>query len=204
MVGHFYTFSQTTHGKILSVTKKTIIHFKWQIKFSRRLANRNRRINVIIDATECEIERPGDARQKLFYSGKDKRHTLKYELGVEVTSGFIVWLFGGAPGHMHDLDISRTSGILNHLLPGELILADKGYIGVDRFLTPVRQPVTDAQWVINSFISKKRVLVENVIGRVKVFHCLVQPWRNDLALHPIVMDVLCNLTNLEFLSAPPR
>jgi hypothetical protein len=32
--------------------------------------------------------------QKLLYSGKKKRHTLKYEIAVRKTDGLLVWLNG--------------------------------------------------------------------------------------------------------------
>lgn len=206
MVGDVHALAKASHSKIPHILFGVMHSFiSRQINFSRRLDGGNKGINVVVDATECRIDRPQDnATQKEYYSGKDKCHTIKYELGIDIVRGFIVWLYGGVPGHVHDLEMSRASGIFDRLLPGELLLADKGYIGVDLYLTPMRQPVEASQWFVNSFLSKIRVLVENVIGRVKVFSCLRQPWRNDLSLHPIVMDVLCNLINLEFESAPPR
>lgn len=160
--------------------------------------------NIILDATECPIERPSDYEtQKMYYSGKSKTHCVKYEVGIHYTEGFLVWISGSRPGSVHDLQVTRESGLLDMLLPNELILADKGYIGEDLFLTPIRQPESEEEWFVNAELSRVRILIEHVIGRLKVFRCLREPWRHDLHLHAVVFDVICNLVNLDFLAAPP-
>jgi hypothetical protein len=59
---------------------------------------------AIVDGTECPIERPCDDNlQKNFYSGKKKKHTIKYEVAVRITDGQLVWRAG--PG---------TFGIIRH------------------------------------------------------------------------------------------
>ncbi len=50
-----------------------------------------RDVSTIINATKCFVERPADYEiQKVFYFGKKKKHTLKYEVGVHVTDGYLV------------------------------------------------------------------------------------------------------------------
>jgi hypothetical protein len=160
---------------------------------------------MIVDATDCPIEEPHKDVQKLWYSNKTKQHSIKYEVGVNLLTGVICWLAGGFSGRMHDLTMSRSSGLFDILLPGELILADKGYIGEPTvFTTPMRQPPTLEDWNSNYELGIFRVLVENVNGRLKAFACLRTPWRHDLFLHPIVFDVIANLVNFDMILHPLR
>jgi hypothetical protein len=60
-------------------------------------------IEFIIDATEQSIPRPKDKiRQKLYYSGRKKRHTVKTRITVEKESGKIINISRSVPGHIHD------------------------------------------------------------------------------------------------------
>ena len=176
-----------------------------KVRWKLRLCTPARTFNTILDATECPIERPADYEtQKNYYSGKKKKHTLKYEVVVSIVTGFFVRVTGGFPGSMHDFTMSILSGLFEDLLPGELVLADKGYIGDESIVTPVRRPATDDEWETNRALSSVRELVEHSIGRLKVFKCLTTPWRHDLTLHPIVFMLICNIMNLEFTFHPPR
>src|SRR4051812_31917762 len=113
--------------------------------------------NLVLDATECEIQRPSDyVTQKRFYSGKSKMHSVKYELGVQIVSGLICWLAGGCPGSVHDYTVTKNNGLLSCLLPGELVLADKGYVGDASIVTPVRSPANDTEWDTNVALSSVR------------------------------------------------
>ena len=60
---------------------------------------------LIIDSTEQPIQRPG-RKQRCWYSGKKKRHTIKTEI-VITENGWIVSISKPAPGRVHDLEIRR-------------------------------------------------------------------------------------------------
>lgn len=163
-------------------------------------------INAAYDATECPIKSPLDYDTQLnYFSGKEKQHTIKYEIATEINTGQIVWLTGGYPGSIHDITITRLSSILQHLFPGEILIADKGYIGEgDHILTPFRKPTTDYEQYINSEIYRRRIIVENTIGRIKKFGCLQQSWRQDLSLHEVAFRVICNIVNIDIGIRPLR
>jgi hypothetical protein len=112
---------------------------------------------MVVDATECPIERPKEKEeQEFFYSGKKKKHTIKYEVAfilsfpqcflpqstvqvaVRVSDGLIVWISDPAPGKAHDLTIYRHYGLKTLLEPGERVLGDKGYQGDQTVITPYR------------------------------------------------------------------
>jgi hypothetical protein len=141
--------------------------------------------------------RPSE-EQRVYYSGKSKHHEIKYEVGVDVRDGTIVWLSGGFPGSMHDLTIARTSGIIDKLDEGEFILADKAYLGDQHFLTPLKgTPSTLQGQLFNYIISHLRIIVEHTFSKIKVFKCLTAKWRHDLCLHKVVFFVLSNVINFE-------
>jgi len=155
-------------------------------------------VNMTLDGIECPIHRPLDnATQQQYYSGKKKQHTIKYEIGIQLTSGKIVWMAGGDPGSVHDLEVSRACGVIGKLLPGEMILADKAYIGEDCFLHPFKPATTEEEQAFNSTISSIRETVEHTIGRIKLFQFTQHKWRHHLDLHIIAFKVLCHVLNIE-------
>ena len=62
--------------------------------------------SLIIDATEQPVERP-KRRQKTYYSGKKKRHTIKTEIRVN-RQGRIVHVSKSHPGSVHDFTIFKS------------------------------------------------------------------------------------------------
>lgn len=64
---------------------------------------------VVMDVTETLIERP-KRRQRQFYSGKKKRHTLKCQILLEWNSGLIICTFFGK-GRRHDFKLYQASGV---------------------------------------------------------------------------------------------
>jgi DDE superfamily endonuclease len=67
---------------------------------------------VLIDVTETPIERP--KKQRRYYSGKKKRHTLKTQLVVEKSTRRILCL-AHDQGRRHDFRLFKTSNV--HLHP---------------------------------------------------------------------------------------
>lgn len=159
----------------------------------------------MLDGTLCPIERPStEPSQKNAYSGKHKQHGIKYEVGIDPNNGFIVWVGGPTVGSMHDMRLMKLAGILQHLDPGELVLADMGYIGHDQFITPFKKPTTLFEDLLNAMISNQRWIVEHVLARFKVFKCLSEPWRHDLDLHPITFFVIAEIVNIDTHAFPVR
>ncbi len=162
-------------------------------------------VNMALDGTECWIERPLDnVIQRQYYSGKKRKHTIKYEIGVQIQTGKIVWLAGGVPGSVHDITLYRACGLKCNLLPGELILADKGYIGDNIMIHPFRPARTEEEQQFNAAISSLRQIVEHTYNRIKIFNFTQQKWRHDLNLHPMAFKVIVHSLNIEFDLHPVR
>jgi hypothetical protein len=82
---------------------------------------------VLIDATETPIERP--KKQRRYYLGKKKRHTLKTQLVVEKSTRRILCI-AHEKGRRHDFRLFKRSKV--RLLPETKAVVDSGYQGLQR------------------------------------------------------------------------
>ena len=80
---------------------------------------------ILIDATEIQIQRP-KKKQREFYSGKKKKHTIKFEIQTDAR-GKILNISKAYCGKTHDFKIRKTS---EHVPKDVTILADSGYQGL--------------------------------------------------------------------------
>ena len=129
------------------------------------------------DSTEQHIPRPVDKnKRKIFYSGKKKRHTVvKTQLMVN-NRGFIPHKLRYKKGRRHDYDSYKE----NHpSTPKKVVnVFDLGYLGVETdFLEqlssiPNRKErnlkLSQEEKEYNINHSKKRILIEHIICRLKV------------------------------------
>jgi hypothetical protein len=170
---------------------------------------------LILDGTDLPILKPSvpfELRHlpkeswdwlRSWHSHKFNKYAIKYELGVHVKTGRIVWFHGAFRGGMHDLNIFRSK-LLPLLEPGEMILADRGYVGSMSIITPTKGSPFRAfvRSPEDSILNKVRAKVEIVIGRMKYFNILTDKFRGDLKTHRGIFDVICRLTNLMMMYEP--
>ncbi|ELT97590.1 hypothetical protein CAPTEDRAFT_26554, partial [Capitella teleta] len=83
---------------------------------------------IILDCTEvqCEIPTPMD-QQSATWSNYKQRNTFKALVGVAPNAA-ITFVCPFYPGCMSDKEIVRHSGVMDQMQPGDLILADKGFL----------------------------------------------------------------------------
>ncbi|MEM3146905.1 MAG: transposase family protein [Archaeoglobaceae archaeon] len=89
-------------------------------------------IELLIDATEQERQRPKEkGKRKRYYSGR-KRQTIKSQIVVERGKGLILDVSSGWYGSIHDLKVFERSGVVRKFgcfkVKGR---TDKGYVGGD-------------------------------------------------------------------------
>ena len=83
----------------------------------------------IIDCFEVFIERPSDVKARAqTYSTYKSHNTMTFLIGItpQGSISFISKGWGGG-GRTSDKHLTENCGFLNHLLPGDLILADRGF-----------------------------------------------------------------------------
>ncbi len=116
-------------------------------------------------------------KQKHYYSGKKKQHTLKSQVIVDQYTKQILCTAHGT-GREHDFRLFKTSRV--RLKPEIECLADKGYQGIQKLhtnsFTPKKKPrggmlaVEDKRF--NQQLASRRVVAENIHRCLKIFKIL--------------------------------
>ena len=158
---------------------------------------------AFIDSTEQQIPRPADKRKReAYYSGKKKRHTVKTQLMVN-NRGFIIHKTGYKKGIRHDYDVYKK----NHpLIPKQVVnVFDLGYLGVEKDYPeqlsslPYRKKrnleLTVEEKDYNKNHSKRRIVIEHTICRLKKYRILSDVFRNKLRKYNQVSDIVSGLVN---------
>jgi hypothetical protein len=160
---------------------------------------------VIIDSFEQRVQRPRD-RQAAddLYSGKKKQHTLKSQLAVD-EEGRIVDVADSVRGPTADITLLERSGLLERLPAGVGGMGDLGYVGIDKVhpeglgaaprKKPRGQPRPPEDIAYNTAFSRRRIVVEHSIGRVRRFQSLSQTDRNHRRGHTARVCAVSGLVN---------
>jgi DDE superfamily endonuclease/Helix-turn-helix of DDE superfamily endonuclease len=164
-------------------------------------------VRLVIDSKEQRVQRPGGPheRQKPYYSGKKRAHTLKTQLAVS-PSGLIESVSPSVVGSVNDVRLLRETGLLGRLGEGEAAMTDKGYEGADKgeragvLVLPKKDrkknPCTEADQARNRLIARYRIVVEHVIAQLNRFTVLRQVWRGKrVQRHSQVVRVVAVLAN---------
>jgi DDE superfamily endonuclease len=153
-------------------------------------------IEFFVDATEQEIQRP-QKRQKRYYSGKKKKHTIKNQITVD-RSGKIRAVTPSVPGKKHDkklFDEKKPSLPVKTEITGDL-----GYIGSEGVKTPNKKQkgkeLTKKEKQFNKELSKRRITVEHSFGKMKIYQILAQKFRNPRSKHSLIFKNIAGLHNL--------
>jgi hypothetical protein len=158
---------------------------------------------AFIDSTEQQIPRPvNERKRKAFYSGKKKRHAVKNQIMVN-NHGFIIHKVGYKKGRRHDYDIYKN----NHpSTPKQVVnVIDLGYLGVEKdfpeqlsalpYKRKRDQILSREEIDYNKLHSKKRIVIEHTICRLKKFRIMSDVFRNMLRKHNKVSDIVSGLVN---------
>ena len=112
-------------------------------------------------------------KQRKWYSGKKKRHTIKAQIVVNRTNGIILCTAEDY-GKTHDFALYKST-IGSRMLDCIKAQADSGYQGISAFHqnseTPRKKPkggeLTEDEKRENRRISQERILIENVNAKIK-------------------------------------
>ncbi len=165
---------------------------------------------VIVDVTECPIERPKKRvrgrrrnRQKYYYSGKKKRHTIKQQVVVDNHSEKII-ATSQSFGKTHDFKLFKNSK--NHVHPETKIQGDSGYQGIQKIhenseipkKRSKKNPLSVEDKKRNKEISSSRVVVENVFAFLKKFKIISTRYRNRRNRFGLRFNLICGIFNYEW------
>jgi transposase len=109
-------------------------------------------------------------------------------------------------GSQHDFRLFKNSCPL--ISPNTCILADSGYQGLIQLhpngQTPAKKskfhPLSKEQKASNRVLSRKRVLIENIIRRLKIFRILSERYRNRRKRFGLRFNLIAAICNMELKS----
>uniref|UniRef100_A0A6P7GDE3 Uncharacterized protein LOC114340901 n=1 Tax=Diabrotica virgifera virgifera TaxID=50390 RepID=A0A6P7GDE3_DIAVI len=162
---------------------------------------------IILDCTEIYCHQPKNMeKQKATYSSYKHRNTLKGLIGV-APNGVVTYASKLYPGSVSDKKIVKHCGILEQMVPGDLIIADKGFLisdllppgvslNIPPFLTTAQ--FTPQQVIQTRTIAKARIHVERAIRRIKCYKILSLVPASLVKHSSYVFQVCAALTNFQY------
>ena len=170
---------------------------------------------AIIDCFEIFIDRPSDLMARAqTYSSYKHHNTVKYLIAV-TPQGSVSYISDGWGGRVSDKHITENSDLLQNLLPGDTLLADRGFDikeSVGLYCATVTMPAfTKGKKQLEGIeveqtrtIANVRIHVERVIGNIRKKYKMLsttQPvdyltTKNNTTLLDMIVTVCCALNNV--------
>jgi hypothetical protein len=228
VLGFFFSLDKTNVHDIVNdllATFATLAHFP----FERPPAERKKlhspaavmdafpEVRLVIDGKEQRIQRPKstkeDDRQKPYYSGKKKCHTVKNQIAVE-PDGSIGTVSASVPGGAtHDVTLARKTQVIDTLDPeDEAAILDKAYVGLPkdhphhRLYLPSKatrgHPLTEEQKASNRHLARYRIVVEHTNAQLNQFQVLAQVYRHAREGHSRVFRAVAYLVDRRIRERP--
>jgi hypothetical protein len=207
VVGHLFGVSadtsENTLHEVVSVLREVCPSQRWEAEKRWQKGEATwqpgRKDLVLIDSFETPIRRPSlPDLQRLVYSGKKKRHTLKTQV-VSDPDGEIESIDPGHRGPMADKTLLEQSDV-EQQFPEAQKQGDLAYQGVPGMIVPHKKPkggqLTQEQKEQNRQLASVRVHAEHGIRRIKGFHILREDYRLALGLFPMIAHAVVGLVQL--------
>ncbi|MCC3409454.1 MAG: IS5 family transposase [Microcoleus sp. PH2017_29_MFU_D_A] len=202
-LGIKWGISESNADRIVIRTEKALIRSGlFNLPGKKILYQSNNEIKtVVLDVSEHEIERP-QKKQKKYYSGKQKYHTIKSQVLANPKSAEIICTAFG-DGKTHDFSLFKKSKIgINQNLE---LLGDKGYQGITKIHTNSRTPfkknknkkLSQAEKQFNRQLAKSRIIMENIHRSLKIFRILSSRYRNRRRRFGLRFNLIAGIYNYE-------
>ncbi|HEV0364940.1 TPA: IS5-like element IS1515 family transposase, partial [Streptococcus pneumoniae] len=157
---------------------------------------------VAIDVTESPIQRPKKNQSKN-YSGKKKRHTLKTQIMLDLTTHKVCQM-AFSDGHTHDFTLFKES-IGQSLPETTLAFVDLGYLGILKFhentFIPAKNSknrrLSEDDKQLNKEMSAIRIEIEHFTAKFKTFQIMSVPYRNRRKRFELRAELICAIINYE-------
>ncbi len=176
-----------------------------QIDFESRLGVHDvlKDCMMTFDGTNFHIPQKGAATKgNAFASHKyAEKSALRYELGVDILAGNLVWIQGPYPAGKYT-DIKIFNKVLrNFLEPGERVEADEGYRGHP---DKIKCPDNDVNPAENRGMQgRARARHKMLNGRLKNWGILSQDFRHHITMHGDVFQACAGVTQLTIKNGEP-
>ena len=179
---------------------------------------------MLMDATHVPIEKYGDPTwNRLTFSGKVGAATYNTN-ALSDPGGLMLWISPSVPGSVHDIRLLREYmpdfGYLTDIMmagpPGDarpVLVVDKGYLGAQKLLLgtcimiPIKRRMgsdeggglSQKDRDHNRAVAQVRYVVEQCMGRIKLFGMMRGPYRGTPDRFNGDMNVVAGLANLRHL-----
>ena len=108
-----------------------------------------------------------------------------------------------AKGKVHDFELFKRSKLCLH--PSTEALVDLGYLGILKihgngripYKSSKHQPLTKQQRRFNKEHSQRRIRIENIIRKCKIFQIVKQTYRGKHKNYGLVWNVVAGLVNFK-------
>ena len=153
---------------------------------------------ISVDGTDFQIFEYG----RKYFSHKNKKSALRYEIALNIITGDIVWINGPFPaGKYSDITIFRDS-LITFLGPSERVEADDGYIGEAPHHIKCPMSVTNPE-TRKEMQGRLRSRQETVNRRFKDWGVLKQVFRHYAGNHACILHAIVVLTQIAIDSGEP-
>ena len=157
---------------------------------------------VIVDSFEQRTQRP-QRRQRAYYSGKKKAHTLKSQVAVDEESGRFADVSDSVPGRWADIKLLKRSRLMKRLPAGVGGIGDLGYTGIRDLHAagacprrkPRGQPRPPGDVRYNRAFSRRRIVVEHALARLRRFRAVTDLNRHRRKGHAARVRACAGLVN---------
>ena len=141
-------------------------------------------------------------KQKKYYSGKHKHHSLKAQVMMDVSSGKVLTT-RFCKGAKHDFALFKENKL--HIQQETWYVADSGYQGLQKqhaqtYLPnkkPKNKPLPEEHAKENSAIASFRIKVEHVIRSLKIWRILKETYRNRRKRYSLRFNLIAAIFNSE-------
>ena len=161
---------------------------------------------ISVDCVDFAIEEPFPYERnwsKRWFSEKENGAGVRYEIGVCIANGYIVWTNGPfACGKHNDWDIFSTKGLMDSLDQYERVEADRGYSAGDPEFVKCRGSGfhDPSQRSVRNDIMARH---ETVNSRLKNFGILSKRYSHKVQDHQMVFDAVSMILQLSFENGAP-
>lgn len=157
---------------------------------------------ILIDVTEQPMERPVK-KQRQWYSGKKKRHTIKAQLIVCAETLQILLVVCGK-GRRHDFTLLKRCRV--KILKQIKKYGDSGYQGIQKLYPNSQTPhkaskyheLTKEEKRENRAFAQRRIPIEHVNRRCKIFRIVKETYRGKHKNYHKTWTVIAALVNLRY------
>jgi hypothetical protein len=158
---------------------------------------------MTIDGTDYRILQKGAARKgnafgSFKYAGKS---ALRYELGVDILAGNLVWVSGPYPAGKYTNIAIFNNVLANCLKPGERVEADNGYVGRPDKIKCPNIDCNPAENRVMQGIARSRH--ETLNGRLKALGIPGNVYHHDIREHGTVFYACAIITQLSVTNGEP-